>query len=250
MGGLAGRPNRLFDVQHTHAIPEQALELERPDQLRHAVHDLLGGQGAGVHAPERLALHELAQEVDEGQDQLGDRAAGRDRVHPPDLRPAQAAEQRGELADGPEARDEDPLVGPDVGHDDATIVAGSFDGLVRLFKADDASPLGDLRANPLTVAARIEQLRPEAEAARVRADEAMAQLEPVYEEISGWMSSTAGARNEADLPAKARRYLERLEELIGVPFCLISTGAQRDETILCEESPLTRWYPSVRASLL
>jgi adenylosuccinate synthase len=78
---------------------------------------------------------------------------------------------------------------------------------------------------------------------------AMAELEPVYEEISGWMSSTAGAKNEVDLPAKARRYLERLEELIGVPFCLISTGAQRDETILCEDSPLLRWYPSVRSSL-
>jgi adenylosuccinate synthase len=78
---------------------------------------------------------------------------------------------------------------------------------------------------------------------------AMATLEPVYEEISGWMSSTAGAKNEFDLPAKARRYLERLEELIGVPFCLISTGAQRDETILCEDSPLLRWYPSVRSSL-
>jgi adenylosuccinate synthase len=79
---------------------------------------------------------------------------------------------------------------------------------------------------------------------------AMAELEPVYEEISGWMSSTVGAKNEIDLPAKARRYLERLEELIGVPFCLISTGAQRDETILCEDSPLLRWYPSVRSSLL
>ena len=79
---------------------------------------------------------------------------------------------------------------------------------------------------------------------------AMGELEPVYEDISGWMSSTVGAKNEVDLPAKARRYLERLEELIGVPFCLISTGAQRDETILCEDSPLLRWYPSVRASLL
>jgi adenylosuccinate synthase len=79
---------------------------------------------------------------------------------------------------------------------------------------------------------------------------AMGELEPVYEEISGWMSSTVGAKNESDLPAKARRYLERLEELIGVPFCLISTGAQRDETIVCEDSPLLRWYPSVRSSLL
>jgi adenylosuccinate synthase len=74
--------------------------------------------------------------------------------------------------------------------------------------------------------------------------------EPVYEEVEGWMAPTSRAKNEADLPAKARRYLERLEELIGVPFCMISTGAQRGETILCEDSPLIRWYPSVRSSLV
>jgi adenylosuccinate synthase len=78
----------------------------------------------------------------------------------------------------------------------------------------------------------------------------MAGAEPVYEEIQGWTTSTAGARNEADLPAKARHYLARLEELIGVPFCMISTGAQRDETILCEDSPLLAWYPSVRSSVV
>ena len=78
----------------------------------------------------------------------------------------------------------------------------------------------------------------------------VAAAEPVYEEIEGWRAPTAGAKNEADLPAKARRYLERLEELIGTRFCLISTGAQRDETILCEDSPLTRWFPSVRSSLM
>ena len=78
----------------------------------------------------------------------------------------------------------------------------------------------------------------------------VAAAEPVYEEVEGWRASTIGARNEADLPAKARRYIERLEELEGVPFCLISTGAQRDETILCEESPLLRWFPSVRSSLV
>jgi len=76
------------------------------------------------------------------------------------------------------------------------------------------------------------------------------QAEPVYEEISGWMSSTTGAKIEADLPAKARQYLARLEELIGVPFCLVSTGPQRTETIVTESSPLTRWYPAVRSSLL
>ncbi len=77
----------------------------------------------------------------------------------------------------------------------------------------------------------------------------IAAVEPVYEEVSGWLAPTGGAKNEADLPAKARRYLERLEELIGAPFCLISTGAQREETILCEDSPLLRWFPSVRSSL-
>jgi adenylosuccinate synthase len=76
------------------------------------------------------------------------------------------------------------------------------------------------------------------------------QVEPVYEELSGWMAPTSHAKHEGDLPAKARRYLERLEELIGVPFCLISTGAVRDETIVCDDSPLLRWFPSVRASLL
>ncbi|MEX2147705.1 MAG: adenylosuccinate synthase, partial [Candidatus Rokuibacteriota bacterium] len=78
---------------------------------------------------------------------------------------------------------------------------------------------------------------------------AMAELQPVYEEVTGWMTSTVGAKNEADLPAKARRYLERLEELTGVPFCLISTGPQRAETILCEDSPLLGWFPSVRSSI-
>jgi adenylosuccinate synthase len=77
----------------------------------------------------------------------------------------------------------------------------------------------------------------------------LAEVEPVYEEMSGWLAPTDGARNEVDLPAKARQYLDRLQELIGVPFCLISTGATRHDTILCEDSPLLGWFPSVRASL-
>jgi adenylosuccinate synthase len=78
----------------------------------------------------------------------------------------------------------------------------------------------------------------------------LAAAEPVYEELTGWMTPTTGAKNEGDLPAKARRYLERLEELIGVPLCLISTGPQRDDTILCDDSPLLSWFPSVRSSLM
>ena len=75
------------------------------------------------------------------------------------------------------------------------------------------------------------------------------EAEPVYEEVSGWVTSTQGIRHEAELPAKARQYLERLEELIGVPFCLISTGAVRDDTIVCDSSPLRTWYPGVSAGL-
>jgi adenylosuccinate synthase len=72
---------------------------------------------------------------------------------------------------------------------------------------------------------------------------------PVYEEMSGWQSSTRGLRDYGELPAKARAYLDRLSELCGVPFCLVSTGAGRDEIILTPESVLTRWYPSLRGGL-
>lgn len=80
-----------------------------------------------------------------------------------------------------------------LGHDDATVVAGSFDGAVRLFRADDASPIGDLRANPLTVASRLEQLRPEAEAARAKADAAKAELEPLRQAASQAAEALAAA---------------------------------------------------------
>jgi adenylosuccinate synthase len=75
------------------------------------------------------------------------------------------------------------------------------------------------------------------------------EAEPVYEEMSGWQSQTHGMRDYADLPTKAREYLDRLSELIGVPFSLISTGAVRDETILLADSALARWFPSLRSAL-
>ena len=56
--------------------------------------------------------------------------------------------------------------------------------------------------------------------------------EPVYETLPGWQQSTAGLRALEALPGNARRYLDRLEELVGVPVDIISTGAERDETIV------------------
>lgn len=75
------------------------------------------------------------------------------------------------------------------------------------------------------------------------------EAEPVYEEMSGWLTSTRGLRSWDDLPTKARQYLERLAELVGVELCLISTGAVREDTILLEGSPLTRWFPGLRYPL-
>ncbi|MFQ5830578.1 MAG: adenylosuccinate synthase [Candidatus Methylomirabilia bacterium] len=71
------------------------------------------------------------------------------------------------------------------------------------------------------------------------------EAEPVYEEMSGWLSSTQGLRGYHELPTKARQYIERLAELIGVEFSLISTGAPRDDRILLEDSPLSRWFPGL-----
>jgi adenylosuccinate synthase len=73
------------------------------------------------------------------------------------------------------------------------------------------------------------------------------EAEPVYEELSGWQTPTHGLREYADLPTKAREYLDRLAELIGVSFSLVSTGAVRDETILVADSVLTRWFPAIRS---
>jgi adenylosuccinate synthase len=59
-----------------------------------------------------------------------------------------------------------------------------------------------------------------------------AEVEPVYEELPGWSESTAALTELFELPANARRYLERIEALLGVPIDLISTGPDREHTII------------------
>jgi len=56
--------------------------------------------------------------------------------------------------------------------------------------------------------------------------------EPVYEEMPGWQESTVGVKAHDKLPKAARDYLARVEELCGVPIDIISTGPERDETIV------------------
>lgn len=59
-----------------------------------------------------------------------------------------------------------------------------------------------------------------------------ARCEPIYEEMAGWKESTVGAKSLAALPANARAYIKRIEELVGVPIDMISTGPDREETIV------------------
>ncbi|MBC8025784.1 MAG: adenylosuccinate synthase [Steroidobacteraceae bacterium] len=62
--------------------------------------------------------------------------------------------------------------------------------------------------------------------------DAFADVEPVYEEMPGWKESTIGVTSYDALPKNARAYLERLQELAGVPIDIISTGPDREQTIV------------------
>jgi adenylosuccinate synthase len=61
-------------------------------------------------------------------------------------------------------------------------------------------------------------------------------LQPQYEELPGWSESTVGARSLEALPANARAYINRIEELVGAPIDIISTGPDRNETIVLRHS--------------
>ena len=69
----------------------------------------------------------------------------------------------------------------------------------------------------------------------------LATAEPVYETLPGWSTPTKAATRMEDLPTEARRYVQRLEEVSGVPCAIISTGSDRAETIVRPESVVTTW---------
>ncbi|MEO6725456.1 MAG: adenylosuccinate synthase [Blastocatellia bacterium] len=60
----------------------------------------------------------------------------------------------------------------------------------------------------------------------------MHSAEPIYETMPGWKAKTVGISNLDELPQRAKEYLNRLTELSGAPFAFISTGAERNETII------------------
>ncbi|MFL6231187.1 MAG: adenylosuccinate synthase [Pyrinomonadaceae bacterium] len=66
-------------------------------------------------------------------------------------------------------------------------------------------------------------------------------IEPVYETLPGWNTSTVGTTRLEDLPANARAYADFLSRAIGTEIGLISTGPERDQTIIVRDSALGAW---------
>jgi adenylosuccinate synthase len=72
----------------------------------------------------------------------------------------------------------------------------------------------------------------------------LADAEPIYERMPGWSTPTRGVTRIEDLPAPARRYVERLEQVTGVDCAIVSTGSDRSETIVKPASSVERWLSS------
>jgi adenylosuccinate synthase len=72
--------------------------------------------------------------------------------------------------------------------------------------------------------------------------------EAVYETMPGWKEPTRGARTFDELPREARRYIARLEEVSGVPIAIVSTGSDREETIIRTGSVAEKWISNVAIS--
>jgi adenylosuccinate synthase len=112
---------------------------------------------------------------------------------------------------------------------DATVVRYSVrvNGLTGLAvtKLDVLDTFAEI---PVCVAYRLDGV----ECAEVPSDvEALERVEPVYEVLPGWQRPTTEATRLADLPAPARAYLDRLEDLAGAPTRYVSVGTRRDQII-------------------
>jgi adenylosuccinate synthase len=71
-----------------------------------------------------------------------------------------------------------------------------------------------------------------AHCAEMPADVAMlGRVRPIYQRLPGWRSNTGAARELEQLPREARAYLDRIEELSGVPIRYVSVGTRRDQII-------------------
>jgi adenylosuccinate synthase len=65
--------------------------------------------------------------------------------------------------------------------------------------------------------------------------EVLENCEPIYEEVDGWKQSTLGIKDINKLPANARKYIKKIEEILKTEVQIVSTGQKRDETIVLKE---------------
>ena len=70
----------------------------------------------------------------------------------------------------------------------------------------------------------------------------LAKIKPIYETLEGWKSETLGITKIEDLPEKAQTYVKFLSDSIGVEIGLISTGPERDQTIILQDSVMESWF--------
>jgi len=70
----------------------------------------------------------------------------------------------------------------------------------------------------------------------------LAACEPIYESHPGWSQPTRGVTVFEDLPKAARAYIARLEEVSGVPAAIVSTGSERDHTIIRRDTIAKTWF--------
>ena len=112
---------------------------------------------------------------------------------------------------------------------DATVVryAARVNGLTGLAvtKLDVLDTIGEI---PVCVAYELDGERCEELPAEV---ERLERVRPVFDRLPGWRAATSGARALDELPASARQYLDRIEQLAGVPIRYVSVGTRRDQII-------------------
>lgn len=72
----------------------------------------------------------------------------------------------------------------------------------------------------------------------------LGKIKPIYETLQGWKTDTLGTTKIENLPENARKYVEFLSNSIGVEIGLISTGPERDQTIILQESVMESWFKS------
>ncbi|MEO7192580.1 MAG: adenylosuccinate synthase [Vicinamibacterales bacterium] len=78
----------------------------------------------------------------------------------------------------------------------------------------------------------------------------LAACTPIYETLPGWKAPTQGVTQYERLPPEARQYISRLEELCGVPAAIVSTGSDRDHTIIRDGSVVSTFLPGAAGSIV